>query len=96
MCSQRKARLDDSQTAAMIKFAAQRPGDKVKMLRQHAQKVGKDAAPELSRFGLKLGGDLAQVQGRVLPNPVLAYGGGQSSFNPRVRFCSFSFSCLGF
>ena len=36
---QRKGRLDDTQTAGMIRFAAQRPGDKLSQLRRNAQKV---------------------------------------------------------
>ncbi|KAL4551142.1 hypothetical protein Ndes2526B_g05451 [Nannochloris sp. 'desiccata'] len=79
---QRLGKLTGDQTAGMIKFAAQKPQDKIKFIQKKVQDVQGEAQHEMKTFGVSVGGTMASVSGRILPNPNLSYGGGKGAFNP--------------
>jgi eukaryotic translation initiation factor 2C len=79
---QRLDKLTGDQTAGMIKFAAQKPQDKIRFIQSKVQDVQREAQSEMKTFGVSVGGKMADIQGRVLPNPSLSYGGGKGAFNP--------------
>lgn len=80
---QRYGKLNGDQTAGMIKHCAERPGDKLAKLQDKIREVGKEASDEMRAFGLNVKGEMAQVNGRILPHPTLAYSG-KSSYDPKA------------
>lgn len=74
---QRHARkLTEDQTADMIKIACQKPQDRCNRIREAIKHLKLDSNPVLDAFGIKIGSDLLQVNGRVLEAPSLYYGEG--------------------
>ncbi|PSC71066.1 argonaute 1 isoform B [Micractinium conductrix] len=72
---QRRAKLTETQTAEMIKTAAQRPDEKARWIDSVVQqKAGWGTDPGVRAFGMRVDGKQMQVQARVLPNPRLSYG----------------------
>ncbi|CAL8468702.1 g8242 [Coccomyxa elongata] len=78
---QRRLKLDERQTAEMIKTAAQRPQER----KDYIQKCIKDFArlpndPVVEAFKLTLDPDLLKVEGRQLPPPELQYSRNRQPF----------------
>lgn len=77
---QKLGKMTGDQTAAMIKITVQKPNDKLREIQERAEQVGRDAAQELKAFGISMAGKPMAVEARVLPPPVLAYGGKDANY----------------
>jgi len=71
---QRRTKLDGPQTAAIIKKAAQRPGEKMEYLNGIASWVQENSKALLSKWGLQMSDKMAEVDARILPPPYIMYG----------------------
>ncbi|KAK9837636.1 hypothetical protein WJX74_001800 [Apatococcus lobatus] len=71
---QRKLKLNDKQTAAMIKLAAQKPQERASKIANYVQQQsGLPQDPTVAAFKMQLGTSLMQVNARILPPPQLIY-----------------------
>ncbi|KAJ2808063.1 hypothetical protein H4R20_001020 [Coemansia guatemalensis] len=68
-----KGKLDDRQTADMVKFACQRPHENMNRIIEVLQALDLDASPVIKSFGIAMNSRLAEVESRVLPPPVVKY-----------------------
>lgn len=66
-------KLDDQQTASMIKFTATRPDERRRVIEQNVQQCRWDSDTVLSQYGMKVSSNLMKVQARVLPAPTLEF-----------------------
>ncbi|KAJ2800361.1 hypothetical protein H4R21_003204 [Coemansia helicoidea] len=71
-----KGKLNDAQTADMVRFACRRPGDNMGRINDVLQQLNFNSSPMVQAFGLSLNTRLAEVESRVLPAPTLSYGRG--------------------
>ncbi|KAJ2477279.1 hypothetical protein EV174_004669, partial [Coemansia sp. RSA 2320] len=69
-----KGKLDDRQTADMVKFACQRPGDNTNRILDILKRRRLGDSPAVKSFGLALPEKLIEVDSRVLPVPTIHYG----------------------
>ncbi|KAI9489904.1 Piwi domain-containing protein [Zychaea mexicana] len=70
-------KLDEKQTAEMIKFTCQKPDIRANKTRQGLTMLQcKPENPYLKQFGVKVNPDMAIVQARVLPPPQVMYSQG--------------------
>ncbi|ORX74282.1 Piwi-domain-containing protein [Linderina pennispora] len=69
-----KGRLDDQQTADMVRFACQRPSENHKRIVDVLGQLNFEASPAVKAFGLELKSNLTEVDSRVLPPPAINYG----------------------
>lgn len=76
-------KLDDRQTAAMIKFTATRPDDRQRAIRTNVEACRWGQDPVLSQYGMKIQPSMMKIKARVLPSPELHFGaGGQQKTVP--------------
>ncbi|KAJ2872895.1 hypothetical protein GGH93_003647, partial [Coemansia aciculifera] len=68
-----KGHLDENQTADMVKFACQRPGENMSRIRQVLGQTDLGNQPVVKAFGLSLHNELAEVDARVLAAPTVNY-----------------------
>ena len=66
-------RLNELQTAGMVKATAVRPGDRFNTIQNGRGLLAYERDPYATNFGLNVGGQMMEVQGRVLPLPTLEY-----------------------
>jgi hypothetical protein len=75
---QRLSKLSAVQTAGIIKHAAVRPSQRQQTIQRNVTQAGlsKDVTNKL--FGVEVAPEMLQIKGRVLPPPVVSYGGGRT------------------
>ena len=66
-------RLDELQTAGMVKATAIRPGDRFNTIQNGRKLLNYEKDEFANSFGLRIDGSMMQVNGRVLPAPTLLY-----------------------
>ncbi|KAK9804875.1 hypothetical protein WJX72_009755 [[Myrmecia] bisecta] len=72
---QRRLKLDEKQTAEMIKTAAMKPQDRVPQIERSVKELGKlTTDPTVKAFGMQVNDRLMEVDGRILKAPLLQYG----------------------
>ncbi|DBA92483.1 TPA: hypothetical protein ACH3X1_002716 [Trebouxia sp. C0004] len=72
---QRKLKLDERQQAQMIREAAIKPLDRVKRIENCLNVQSKvPTDPTVKTFGMQIKGQMMEIQGQILPAPVLQYG----------------------
>ncbi|KAI8321123.1 Piwi-domain-containing protein, partial [Martensiomyces pterosporus] len=69
-----KGKLDERQTADMVKFACQRPSENQNRIIDVLRQLNLGQAPVIKAFGLALPSSLTEVESRVLPAPTINYG----------------------
>ncbi|KAL4452075.1 hypothetical protein ABPG75_007737 [Micractinium tetrahymenae] len=80
---QRRSKLTETQTAEMIKTAAQRPDDKARWIDGVVQqKAAFDKDPNVRGFQMRVDGRQMEVTARMLPNPRLTYAS-PANFDPK-------------
>ncbi|KAI1320706.1 Eukaryotic translation initiation factor 2C [Mortierella claussenii] len=86
-------RLDEPQTAEMMKFANMTPQVRANTIRNGMQLLDYDNNEYLNEFGMKVSKDMATIPARVLPPPTLQYhpaSAREASFIPREGAWSLS------
>ncbi|KAJ2815261.1 hypothetical protein GGI24_006111, partial [Coemansia furcata] len=80
-----KGHLDERQTADMVKFACQRPGDNMHRIMDVLKQTDLGHQPVVQAFGLSLSNKLAEVESRVMAAPRVNYGTAsrEASFVPQ-------------
>jgi eukaryotic translation initiation factor 2C len=74
-------KLDDLQTANMIKFAVSKPNVRMNSIEKSKAAFNHSGDPVLNAFGLKIEEKMLRSKARLLPNPEIMFGGGQK-LNP--------------
>ncbi|EPY50009.1 argonaute [Schizosaccharomyces cryophilus OY26] len=69
------AKLNADQTAKMIRFAAQRPLERVQQTEGFVRQSAWDKDPYLAEYGMKIASSMMDVSGRILNTPSICYGG---------------------
>ncbi|KAJ2132099.1 hypothetical protein GGF48_001157 [Coemansia sp. RSA 921] len=69
-----RGKLDDRQTADMVRFACQRPDENRNRIEDVLKQLNFAESPVTAAFGLTLTSRLAEVESRVLPAPTINYG----------------------
>ncbi|KAJ2634790.1 hypothetical protein GGF40_003993 [Coemansia sp. RSA 1286] len=69
-----KGKLDEKQTADMVRFACQKPTNNMEQICNVLGQLDLGNSPVVSSFGLALPTELSKVESRVLPAPVINYG----------------------
>jgi eukaryotic translation initiation factor 2C len=67
-------KLDEMQTAAMIKKATQRPDERARRIEQGLQELGTGRTEQLQDLGVRIDQRMMNVNGRILQPPSLTYG----------------------
>ncbi|KAI5293529.1 hypothetical protein KEM55_007063, partial [Ascosphaera atra] len=75
-------KLNELQTAAMIKFAVSPPDVRRKAVEQSKAQLNHQNDPVLKAFGMKVAPQMQKTKARLLPNPNLIFGG-RDNVNPR-------------
>ncbi|KAI9724962.1 MAG: hypothetical protein M1812_000238 [Candelaria pacifica] len=75
-------KLDEFQTANMIKFAVSRPKERLAAINHGLGMLKWAEDPMFQEYGLKISGNMTQTKARVLPNPQIQFGG--STHNPGI------------
>lgn len=70
-------KLDDLQTASMIKFAVTRPSERMKSIVESKNTLQHNSDPILQQYGMKISDNMTRTKGRLLPNPEILFGGNQ-------------------
>lgn len=70
-------KLTEWQTSSMIKYAADRPSERVASIRKSKEMLAHDADPVLKTFGLQVDNNMIRTKARLLPNPEIQFGGNQ-------------------
>uniref|UniRef100_A0AAX7UK85 Argonaute RISC component 1 n=1 Tax=Astatotilapia calliptera TaxID=8154 RepID=A0AAX7UK85_ASTCA len=68
-------KLTDNQTSTMIKATARSAPDRQEEISRLMKNANFNLDPYIQEFGIKVKDDMAEVMGRVLPAPILQYGG---------------------
>uniref|UniRef100_A0A8C1RH16 Argonaute RISC component 1 n=1 Tax=Cyprinus carpio TaxID=7962 RepID=A0A8C1RH16_CYPCA len=68
-------KLTDNQTSTMIKATARSAPDRQEEISRLVSNANFNLDPYIQEFGIKVKDDMAEVTGRVLPAPILQYGG---------------------
>lgn len=68
------AKLDEYQTAAMIKFAVSRPHDRRQAIEQGKSWLKWDQDSFIKAYGLRINKDQMTTQARILPSPGITFG----------------------
>ncbi|KAG2460635.1 AGO1 protein, partial [Polypterus senegalus] len=68
-------KLTDNQTSTMIKATARSAPDRQEEISRLMKNASYNLDPYIQEFGVKVKDDMAEVTGRVLPAPILQYGG---------------------
>ncbi|KAJ3123709.1 hypothetical protein HK098_001687 [Nowakowskiella sp. JEL0407] len=67
-------KLNDAQTADVIKFTCQQPTQRSSQIMQGFSLLhGNQPTPEMRNFGIQLGPEMATIPARVLPTPTVSY-----------------------
>ncbi|EPX71823.1 argonaute [Schizosaccharomyces octosporus yFS286] len=69
------AKLNADQTAKMIRFAAQRPHERVQQIQGFIRQLAWEKDPYLAEYGMKIASSMTDVSGRILNTPSICYGG---------------------
>lgn len=77
-------KLDEKQTADMIKFTVQRPHDRLNLIKTNVGLLDWKKDPVLNQYGLEISPDMCKTTARVLPTPTIEYGENsqERSFKP--------------
>lgn len=70
-------KLNELQTASMIKFAVTRPSERRKAIEESKGNLQHSADPVLNAFGLRITENMIKTKARLLPNPEILFGGNQ-------------------
>lgn len=70
-------KLDDKQTADMIKFAVSRPQQRMKATEDGKNALNWAGDPILREFGLQIAPNMMKIDARLLKNPKIQFGGTQ-------------------
>ncbi|KAF9435066.1 hypothetical protein BGZ76_006969, partial [Entomortierella beljakovae] len=78
-------KLDDRQTADMIKFSSQPPSVRANNIRDGVKLLSYEDNENIKDFGVKISNEMATVKARVLPAPIIQYHptSREASFTPR-------------
>ncbi|GJJ69239.1 eukaryotic translation initiation factor 2C [Entomortierella parvispora] len=76
-------KLDEKQTADMIKFTCQPPAVRANNIRDGLRILNYDRNDFLKDFGLKVSSEMATIQARILPVPTINYN--PASRDPNIR-----------
>ncbi|RHZ87940.1 hypothetical protein Glove_28g30 [Diversispora epigaea] len=78
-------KLNDKQTADMIKFTCQPPHIRANKIRQGFEALNYRQNEYLQQFGLRISNEMETIQARVLPTPFVEYhqNSRESSFQPK-------------
>lgn len=68
------AKLDELQTANMIKFAVSKPDIRLKAINEGKSWLNWGSDPYLTRYGLKISPDPIKTNARILPPPTVKFG----------------------
>ncbi|KAL8832946.1 MAG: hypothetical protein Q9170_004627 [Blastenia crenularia] len=68
-------KLNETQTASMIKFAVKRPGDRLQGINKGISMLNWNNDPYLKHYGLKIEPKQIETNARILPPPKLQFGG---------------------
>nr|XP_020664521.1 protein argonaute-1 [Pogona vitticeps] len=68
-------KLTDNQTSTMIKATARSAPDRQEEISRLMKNASYNLDPYIQEFGIKVKDDMTEVTGRVLPAPILQYGG---------------------
>jgi eukaryotic translation initiation factor 2C len=77
-------KLDEYQTAHMIKVAVSRPAERLKAIQQSKAALDHQNDPVLKTFGLKVESQMLRTKARVLPNPEIEFDGNQHTIQVQV------------
>ncbi|KAF7723040.1 Eukaryotic translation initiation factor 2C [Apophysomyces ossiformis] len=66
-------KLNEKQTAEMIKFTCQKPNIRANKIRDGMQQLNYRNNPYLQQFGMSVKPEMAMIQARVLPTPQISY-----------------------
>ena len=77
-------KLDEYQTAHMIKVAVSRPAEGLKAIQQSKAALDHQNDPVLKTFGLKVESQMLRTKARVLPNPEIEFDGNQHTIQVQV------------
>ncbi|RKP15011.1 Piwi domain-containing protein [Piptocephalis cylindrospora] len=79
-------KLDEQQTASMIKFTTQRPNDRLQKIKAGMSIFEYEKSPAMQAFKMRVGNELLQVNSRVLPTPKVNYhpSSREASLAPRL------------
>ncbi|KAE8746943.1 Argonaute-2 [Frankliniella occidentalis] len=66
-------KLDEGQTAKMVKVAATNVQDRKNKIKEAMQRANVNASPQVKELGLSVATEFAKINGRILPAPKLAY-----------------------
>ncbi|KAJ5601659.1 hypothetical protein N7510_011193 [Penicillium lagena] len=67
-------KLNEDQTAQMIKFCATKPSKRLADIRECKSLLQHDNDPVLRMYDMKIGTSMLKVKARILPNPELRFG----------------------
>ncbi|KAI5790683.1 Piwi domain-containing protein [Peziza echinospora] len=67
-------KLDDKQTASMIKFTATRPDERRRVITSQVEQAKWATDTVLQTYGMKVNSSMMRIQARVLPAPTLDFG----------------------
>jgi eukaryotic translation initiation factor 2C len=70
-------KLNEIQTANMIKFAVKPPEHRLNSIKECKNNLQHESDPVLRDYGLKISSNLAITKARLLPNPEIMFGGNQ-------------------
>ncbi|BCR96143.1 putative eukaryotic translation initiation factor eIF-2C4 [Aspergillus luchuensis] len=70
-------KLNETQTAQMIKYAASRPKDRLETILTSKRTLAHDQDPVLNNFGLKISNTMMKTKARLLPSPAVMFGNNQ-------------------
>ena len=71
------SKLDEFQTANMIKFAVSRPRDRLQAINEGKGWLNWDGDRHLNNYGLRIDREQIKTQARILPSPGIRFGSGQ-------------------
>lgn len=70
-------KLTEYQTAAMIKYAANRPAERLDSIAKSKKMLDHANDPVLKSFGLQVDNNMLRTKARLLPSPDIQFGGNQ-------------------
>lgn len=79
-------KLDEKQTADMIKFAVSRPQQRMQATNEGKNALNWAGDPILKHFGLQVSSDMLKIKARLLKNPRIQFGGSQIDPGNRGRW----------
>lgn len=79
-------KLDEVQTANMIKFSCQRPNDRLRRVNDGIQELKPNESPQMEELGLRVDSRMMQVDARMLDAPSVKYGRGHVSLKGMIFY----------